>query len=103
LAAFNDFAFAAHPAHEAFPALCRAANGQKIVGGQTNGRDRCEIRGAVDPEQGSARIIEVPTVDAWRRIAPLTAIAVMGPFKGRIQAYIAVQESKNERKRIGSS
>jgi hypothetical protein len=49
LAAFNDFAFAAHPAHEAFPALCRAAKGQKIVGGQTSGRDRCDIRGAVDP------------------------------------------------------
>ena len=58
---------------------------------------------AVDPRQGNARMIEAPTVDAWRRIAPLTAIAVMGPFKGRIQAYIAVQESKNERKRIGSS
>ncbi len=27
---------------------------------------------------------EVPTVNAWRRIAPLTAIAVMDPFKERI-------------------
>ena len=61
--------------------MCRAATGQKIVGGQTSGRDRCDILGAVDPEHGNARIIEVPTVDAWRRIAPLTAIAVMDPFR----------------------
>jgi hypothetical protein len=83
--------------------LCRAATGQKIVGGQTSGRDRCDIRGAVDFETGNARMIGVPTVNAWRRIAPSTAIAVMDPFKGRIQAYIAVKESKNEQERTGSS
>jgi hypothetical protein len=82
------FAGAAHPAHAARPALCRAAKGQKFVSGQTSGRDRCDIRGAVDPEQGNARMIEAPTVDAWRRIALSTAIAIMDPFKWRTQAFL---------------
>ncbi len=73
----------AHPAHAARPALCRAAKRQKFVSGKTSGRDRCDIRGAVDPKQGNARMIEAPTVDAWRRIALSTAIAIMDPFKWR--------------------
>jgi hypothetical protein len=36
------------PPHAALPAMCRAAKGQKFVSGQTSGRDRCDIRGAVD-------------------------------------------------------
>jgi hypothetical protein len=47
-------------------------------------------------------MIEVPTVNAWRRIAPLTAIAVVDPFKGRILSYIAVKESI-EQERTGGS
>jgi hypothetical protein len=33
-------------------------------------------------------MIEAPTVDAWRRIALSTAIAIMDPFKWRTQAFL---------------
>jgi hypothetical protein len=33
-------------------------------------------------------MFEAPTVDAWRRIALSTAIAIMDPFKWRTQAFL---------------
>jgi hypothetical protein len=57
--------------HAPRPALRLGPKQQKIVGGQTSGRDRQDKRGAADPESGNARLIEVPMVNAWSRIAML--------------------------------
>ena len=73
-----------HPAHAPRPALRLGPKGQKIVGGQTSGRDRQDMRGAADPESGNARLIEALMVNAWRRIALLTGIAIRNPLKRRI-------------------
>jgi hypothetical protein len=73
-----------HPAHAPRPALRRRPKGQKIVGGQTSGRDRQDMRGAADLESGNARLIEVPMVNAWRRFALLTGVAIRNPLKRRI-------------------
>jgi hypothetical protein len=48
-----------HPAHAPRPALRLGPKEQKIVGGQTSGRDRQDMGGAADPESGNARLIEV--------------------------------------------
>jgi hypothetical protein len=73
-----------HPAHAARPALRLGPKGQKIVCGQISGRDRKDMRGAADPESGNARLVEVLMVNAWRRIALLTGIAIRDPVKRRI-------------------
>lgn len=82
------FADAVHPTHEARPAGCWAPKGQKIVIGQTSGRDRLNIHGAVDLETGNTRMIEVLTVNALRTIALSMAIEIMYPFKRWIHVFL---------------
>ncbi len=73
-----------HPAHAARAALRPGPKGRKIVGGQTGGRDCNDMRGAAEPEDRNARLVEVLTVNAWRRIALLTGVAARDPLKRRI-------------------
>jgi hypothetical protein len=72
------------PAHAPQPALRLGPTGQKIVGGPTSGGDRQGMRGAADPESGNARLIEVLMVNARRRFALFTGIAIRDPLKRRI-------------------
>jgi DDE superfamily endonuclease/Winged helix-turn helix len=82
------FADAVHPTHEARPAGCWAPKGQKIGIGQTSGRDRFNIHGAIYLETRNTRMIEVLTVNALSTIALLMAIEIMYPFKRWIHVFL---------------
>jgi transposase len=82
------FADAVHPTHAARPAGCWAPQGQKIVIGQTSGRERLNIHGALDLETGKTKMIEVLTVDAASTIALLMAIEIMYPLKRWIHVFL---------------
>jgi transposase len=82
------FGDAVHPTHEVRPAGCWAPKGAKVAIGQTSGRDRLNIHGAIDLETGKTRMIEVLTVDATSTIALLTAIETMYPLKRLIHVFL---------------
>ncbi len=60
----------------------------KIVVGQTSGRQRLNIHGAVDLETGQTRMLEAVTVDAISTIMLLTAIEAMYPAKRLIHLFL---------------
>jgi transposase len=82
------FADAVHPTHEARPAGCWAPEGIKVAIGQTSGRDRINIHGAIDLETGKTKMLEVLTVNAESTIALLTAIMLMFPTKKWIHVFL---------------
>jgi hypothetical protein len=61
------FADAVHPTHAARPVGCWAPKQDRLAIGQTNGRERINIHGAINLESGQTRMIDVQTVDAASR------------------------------------
>src|SRR6202158_1564630 len=82
------FADAAHPTHEVRPAGCWAPKDAKVALEQTSGRQRLNIRGAIDLETGATRMIEATTIDALSTIALLMAISLMYPTKRLIHVFV---------------
>ena len=82
------FADAVHPTHEARPAGCWAPKGTKVAIAQTSGRDRLNIHGAIDLENGKTKMLEVLTVNAQSTIALLMAIMIMYPTKRLIHVFL---------------
>jgi transposase len=82
------FGDAVHPTHEVRPAGCWAPKGAQVAIGQTSGRDRLNIHGAINLETGQTRMIEVLTVDAMSTIALLTAIEILYPLKRLIHVFL---------------
>ena len=56
------FADAVHPTHAARPAGCWASSQEKLAIGQTSGRQRINIHGAIDLETGQTQMIEALTM-----------------------------------------
>lgn len=81
------FADAVHPTHEARPAGCWAPKGEKIVIGQTSGRDRLNIHGFINLETGETRMRDVLTVNAESTISLLTAAEILYPQKRKIHVF----------------
>ena len=61
------FADAVHPTHAVRPVGCWAPGDIKVAVGQTSGRDRLNIHGAIDLETGRTVMKDVLTVDARAR------------------------------------
>ncbi len=82
------FVDAVHPTHGPHPVGCWMPKNERIGIDQSSGRERLNIHGAIDLENGQTRMIDVFTVDAVSTIALLTAIEHMHPDKRRIHVYL---------------
>jgi transposase len=82
------FADAVHPTHAVRPVGCWAPKDVAIAVGQTSGRQRLNIHGAIDLETGQTQMVEALSVDAASTIALLVAIAAMYPRKRLIHVYL---------------
>ncbi|MDO8874782.1 MAG: hypothetical protein Q8M24_06450 [Pseudolabrys sp.] len=81
------FADAVHPTHAAWPAGCWAPSQENLAIERTSGRQRINIPGAVDPETGQTRMIEVETVDSASRFAAeLNSSDIWAPRRAHISA-----------------
>ena len=88
------FAGAVHPTHAARPAGCWARRGEKLAidprikSGETSGRQRINIHGAVDLETGPTRMIEALTIDAASTVRLLESIEAMYPMLALIHVFL---------------
>src|SRR5208283_5292419 len=82
------FVDAVHPTHAARPVGCWAPKQEKLAIGQTSGRQRINIHGAVDLETGQTRMIEVETVDAASTIRLLESIEAFYPMLVLIHVFL---------------
>jgi len=82
------FGAAVHPTHAVRPVGCWAPKDVKIAVGQTSGRQRLNIHGAIDLETGKTRMLEVVTVDGASTILLLAAIEAMYPGKRMIHLFV---------------
>ncbi len=82
------FIDAVHPTHAARPSGCWAPARQKLAIEQTSGRQRINIHGAIDLENGQTRMIEVETVDALSTIRLLQQVEALYPLLALIHVYL---------------
>lgn len=82
------FADAVHPTHAARPSGCWAAKGEKLAVGQTSGRERLNIHGAINLETGQTRMMESDTIDALSTLRLLHAIEALYPAKRCIHVFL---------------
>ena len=82
------FADAVHPTHAVRPVGCWAPKDTPVAVQQTSGRQRLNIRGAIDLETGRTRMIEAATVNAISTIMPMRAIGTMYPGKRLIHLFL---------------
>ena len=82
------FADAVHPTHAVRPVGCWAPKDTKVAIGQTSGRDRLNIHGAIDLESGKTRMIDVLSVNAVSTITLLSSIEIMYPDKRWIHVFL---------------
>jgi len=82
------FADAVHPTHAARPVGCWAPKQETLAIEQTSGRQRLNIHGAIDLENGQTRMIEVETVDALSTIRLLEAIEALYPLLTLIHVFL---------------
>jgi transposase len=82
------FGDAVHPTHAVRPAGCWAPKDVAIAVGQTSGRQRLNIHGAIDLETGQTSMLEALTVDAASTIMLLVAIGAMYPRKRVIHLFV---------------
>ncbi len=82
------FADAVHPTHAVRPAGCWAPKQETLALGQTSGRQRINIHGAINLETGQTRMIEVLTVDAVSTIRLLESIEALYPLLALIHVFL---------------
>ncbi len=82
------FIDAVHPTHAARPVGCWAPNKEKLAIGQTSGRQRLNIHGAIDLETGKTKMIDVETVDAASTVQLLQAIETMYPLMTMTHVFL---------------
>ena len=82
------FVDAVHPTHAARPVGCWAPKQEKLAIGQTSGRQRINIHGAINLETGQTRMIEVLTVDAASTIRLLDSIEALYPLLALIHVFL---------------
>lgn len=82
------FVDAVHPTHAVRPAGCWAPAEAKLAIEQTSGRERINIHGAIDLENGQTRMIEVETVDAVSTIRLLESIEALYPLLALIHVIL---------------
>jgi transposase len=82
------FADAVHPTHAARAAGCWAPKQETLAIGQTSGRQRINIHGAINLETGQTRMIEVLTVDAVSTIRLLESIEALYPLLVLIHVFL---------------
>jgi transposase len=82
------FVDAVHPTHAVRPVGCWAPKDTKVAIGQTSGRDRLNIHGAIDLESGKTRMIDVLSVNAVSTITLLSSIEVMYRDKRWIHVFL---------------
>lgn len=82
------FGDAVHPTHAVRPVGCWGPKDTKVAVGQTSGRQRLNIHGAIDLHTGQTRMVEAPVVDAASTIALLVAIGAMYPRKRLIHVFL---------------
>ena len=82
------FADAVHPTHAARPVGCWALKQDKLAIEQTSGRERINIHGAINLENGQTRMIDVQTVDAASTITLLEAIEALYPLMILIHVFL---------------
>ena len=82
------FGDAVHPTHAVRPVGCWAPKGVAIAVGQTSGRQRLNIHGAIDLQTGQTKMLEALTVDAASTIRLLEAIGAMYPKKRVIHLFV---------------
>jgi transposase len=70
------------------PVGCRAPTDKPIAIEQTSGRQRLNVHGAIDPETGKTRMLDVVTVNAVSTIMPLMTIEAMYPGKRMIHLFL---------------
>lgn len=74
--------------HASRPVGCWTPKDTKIAVTQTIGRQRLNIHGAIDPEAGKTRMLDVVTMDAASTIMLLMAIEAMYPGKRMIPLFV---------------
>jgi transposase len=82
------FADAVHPTHAVRAAGCWAPKQETLAIGQTSGRQRINIHGAINLETGQTRMIEVLTVDAVSTIKLLESIEALYPLLVLIHVFL---------------
>jgi transposase len=82
------FADAVHPTHVVRAAGCWAPKQETLAIGQTSGRQRINIHGAINLETGQTRMIEVLTVDAVSTIRLLESIEALYPLLVLIHVFL---------------
>ncbi|WP_188826611.1 IS630 family transposase, partial [Brucella endophytica] len=82
------FADAVHPTHAVRPAGCWVVRGQKPAIGQTTGRQRLNIHGAIDLETGQTRMIEAESIDAASTIRLLESLERLYPAHTAIHVFL---------------
>jgi transposase len=82
------FVDAVHPTHAVRPAGCWAPAGAKLAVEQASGRQRINIHGAIDLENGQTRMIEVETVDAVSTVKLLASIEALYPMLAPIHVFL---------------
>ena len=82
------FVDAVHPTHAARAVGCWAPKEDKLAIGQTSGRQRINIHGAIDLETGQTRMIEAETIDAASTIRLLESLEALYPLLAIIHVYM---------------
>ena len=82
------FMDAVHPTHAARPVGCWAPSSENLAIEQTSGRQRLNVHGAIDLENGKTAMIDVETVDAASTIRLLQAIEAMYPLLTTIHVFL---------------
>jgi transposase len=82
------FVDAVHPTHAARPVGCWAPKEDRLAIGQTSGRQRLNIHGAVNLETGQTRMIEAETIDAASTIKLLASLEALYPLLAVIHVYL---------------
>jgi transposase len=82
------FADAVHPTHAVRAAGCWAPKQETLAIGQTSGRQRINIHGAINLATGQTRMIEVLTVDAVSTIRLLESIEALYPLLVLIHVFL---------------
>jgi DDE superfamily endonuclease len=77
-----------HPTHAARPVDCWAPSQEKLAIGQTSGRQRINIHGAIDLETGQTRMIEALTIDATSTIRLLQSIETFYSMLALIHVFL---------------
>jgi hypothetical protein len=82
------FLDAVNPTHAARPVGCCAPAKENLAIGQTSGRQRLNIHGAMDLETGKTLLFGVESVDAASTIRLLEAIEAMYPLLAMTHVFL---------------